>query len=162
MLNTLMYDGIGDYDGAIRAFQTDLGQQPTGELTVWQIRELQFRSEMQSASPPIIAAGFFTDLKIDNPPSDGYAEIKGTLQMLHEKAAFPVNFVRVECHQRRGYCTLDEVDLQFPSRHGFAPSFTVYWNDPFESDSKFGDDIYLSCDESCRPSDGCDVQPCFG
>ncbi len=31
-----------------------------------------------------------------------------------------------------------------------------------ESDSKFGDDIYLSCDESCRPSDGCDVQPCFG
>ncbi len=31
-----------------------------------------------------------------------------------------------------------------------------------ESDSKCGDDICLSCDESCRPSDGCDVQPCFG
>ena len=36
-LNVLMYEGLADYEGAKRIFQADLGEEPTGELTVWQI-----------------------------------------------------------------------------------------------------------------------------
>ncbi len=58
------------------------------------------------------------------------AFLHGTLQILDEKAAFPVNKVKIDCNQGRGFCTLDEVDLKFPSRRDFSPSFTVFWTDP--------------------------------
>lgn len=62
MLNSLMYQGLGNYDAAVQAFQKDLGDQPTGKLTVWQIYQLQQRSEFQGVEPPFIP-GFFTDIK---------------------------------------------------------------------------------------------------
>lgn len=34
-LNQLMYPGLHDYDAAVKAFQVDLGDRPTGKLTVW-------------------------------------------------------------------------------------------------------------------------------
>jgi len=37
-LNTLMYRGLADYEGATKAFQADLGEEPTGVLTVWHIQ----------------------------------------------------------------------------------------------------------------------------
>ena len=47
MLNVLMYKGMSDYDAAVRAFQKDVGDETTGKLTVWQIWQLQKKSEMQ-------------------------------------------------------------------------------------------------------------------
>jgi len=44
LLNTLMYDGFADYEGAKRLFQTDLGEEPTGDLTVSQIHQLGYRA----------------------------------------------------------------------------------------------------------------------
>src|SRR5262245_16077681 len=99
MLNLLMYNGMGGYDAAIRAFQTDLGDEPTGKFTVWQIFQLSKRSELQGASPPSIP-GFFSDIKVE-----GYATLQGTLQILDDKAAFPVNKVKIRCVQSEGYCT---------------------------------------------------------
>ena len=64
MLNVLMYQGISDYDAAVRAFQKDLGDEATGKLTVWQIWQLGVRSEMQGVKPPIIP-GFFSDVKVE-------------------------------------------------------------------------------------------------
>lgn len=126
MLNALMYNGIGDYDGAIRAFQKDLGEEPTGKLTVWQTHQLGQRSEMQKATPPSIP-GFFSDVKVA-----GYATVRGTLQMLDEKAAFPVNKVKIRCVEHEGFCTLDEIDVQFPSGTDWVMGFTVFWTDPLQ------------------------------
>ena len=39
-LNQLMYPGLHDYNAAVKAFQTDLADKPTGVLTVWQIHQL--------------------------------------------------------------------------------------------------------------------------
>lgn len=89
MLNSLMYQGLGNYDAAVQAFQKDLGDQPTGKLTVWQIYQLQQRSEFQGVEPPFIP-GFFTDIK-----GEGYAKVEGTLELLDEKLAFPFNKVRI-------------------------------------------------------------------
>ena len=44
-LNTLMYNGLSDFDGAKRLFQIDLGEPPTGNLTVGQIADLEFRAQ---------------------------------------------------------------------------------------------------------------------
>ena len=40
-LNTLMYDGVGNFQEAKRKFQVDLGENPTGDLTVGQISSLR-------------------------------------------------------------------------------------------------------------------------
>lgn len=48
MLNTLMYKGMSEYDASVRAFQKDLGDQPSGKLTVGQIFQLGKRAEMHS------------------------------------------------------------------------------------------------------------------
>lgn len=130
MLNSLMYNGMGDYRGAIRAFQNDLGEEATGELTVGQIYELQYRVEMQKVSPPSIPSFFFSDTKLDGQANDGYARVRGTLQLLDEKAAFPVNNINMECDQHRGYCMLHEVAVQFPSRKDFRPDFSILWPGP--------------------------------
>jgi hypothetical protein len=121
MLNVLMYKGISDYDAAVRSFQQDMGGEPTGKLTVWQIYQLKNRSEMQRISPPNLP-GFFRDVKVP-----GYATLEGTLQMLDERAAFPVNKVKIKCVQNDGYCTLDEIDVEFPKETDWVLGFTVFW-----------------------------------
>jgi len=136
MLNVLMYKGMGDYDAAVRAFQTDLGDEPTGKLTVGQIHQLSKRSEMQGTSPPSIP-GFFSDILVD-----GYATLQGTIQMLDETAAFPVNQVKIRCVKHEGYCTLDEIDVQFPKETDWVLGFTVYWTDPLQYKiTKWTDDV---------------------
>jgi len=119
MLNRLMYKGMGDYDAAVRAFQKDLGDEQTGKLTVWQIYQLGKRAEMQSSRPPSLL-GFFSGIKVE-----GYAKVEGTLQLLDEKVAFPVNKVTVRCVQRVGYCTLDEVDVWIPEETDWSSEFSV-------------------------------------
>ena len=77
---------------------------------------------MQGTSPPSIP-GFFSGNKVDGNANNGYARLEGTLQMLDEKAAYPVNKVKIECDQNDGYCALDEIDVQFPKRDGLGFGF---------------------------------------
>lgn len=148
-LNILMYTGIGNYEAAVKSFQKDLGDEITGKLNVGQIYELQYRADMQSASPPFIAGEHFAAKHGD------YAIVDGTLQLLDERAAYPVNKVKIRCARQTGYCTLDEVDLVFPARHDFSASFKIYWTDPTEYKiTKWSDDVieaeFETSGEQCR------------
>ena len=72
-LNQLMYPGIHDYASAIRAFQADLGDQPTGVLTVYQIQQLEYRSDLQKLSKISFPGRFFSSKTAD------YGMIEGTV-----------------------------------------------------------------------------------
>ena len=43
-LNSLMYNGFAEFESAKRSFQADLGEDPTGNLTVWQLHTLDYRT----------------------------------------------------------------------------------------------------------------------
>ena len=64
-LNSLMYPGIHFYDQAVKSFQKDLGDEPTAILTVWQIHNLQFRSEMQKVSEVMFPELFLSHMTND-------------------------------------------------------------------------------------------------
>ncbi len=123
-LNTLFYNGIGDLGGAIWSFQSDVGDQPTGKLTVWQIFQLRYRSEMQKASPPSIYQTFAS-----NKSSDA-AFIKGTTTIVDERPAWPINYTRMNCYKSDGYCELEELSVQPPTDKDWVYNFSVIWNDP--------------------------------
>ena len=55
-LNTLMYNGLADYEGAWRAFQADLGEDATGELTVGQISTLLYRASHPNTVMIVVGA----------------------------------------------------------------------------------------------------------
>ena len=52
--------------------------------------------------------------------------------MLDERAAYPVNRVKIECVQNEGYCTLDEVDVQYPRDNDWVQGFTILWTDDLQ------------------------------
>ena len=64
-LNALMYPGITDYDAAVKAFQTDLGEKPTGILTVWEIHKLTERAETQRLGTVLFPTNFFSAMEDD-------------------------------------------------------------------------------------------------
>ncbi|HHZ83491.1 MAG TPA: hypothetical protein EYN18_08185 [Nitrospirales bacterium] len=108
-LNVLMYPGLHDYKAAVKAFQADLGDEPTGVLTVWQIHNLEQRSDMQKLSKvgfPEIFFGVKTD--------DG-ASVQGTMVFIDEKIAWPINHVKVSCVKSQNYCRLDQINLTVPA-----------------------------------------------
>ena len=104
-LNRLRYPGLHDYKAAVKAFQTDLGDEPTGVLTVWQIHNLQQRSEMQGLSR-VLFPNQFSSFKTDD-----YASIEGTMMIIDEKAAWPINHTKVKCFKNENYCALDQIVL---------------------------------------------------
>ena len=75
-LNTLMYQGFADLDGAIRAFQADLDEPVTGELTVGQIHELGYRAERTRL-------GFVSFFAI----AENFAQVAGTAEIVGDEIA---------------------------------------------------------------------------
>lgn len=94
-LNRLMYPGLHDYKAAVKAFQADLGDEPSGVLTVWQIHSLERRSEMQKLSR-VLFPDQFSSVKTDD-----YARIQGTMIIIDEKIAWPINHVKVQCYKTK-------------------------------------------------------------
>lgn len=117
-LNRLMYTGIGDFDPAKKAFQKDLGEEPTGDLTVWQIHQLQYRasrSTMTSVSFfPHDFGGFINDT---------WGLVEGTLKILGEKIAYPINHVKIECSRNQGTCTYRQIALMLPDENSWAQTY---------------------------------------
>jgi len=107
-LNQLMYSGIHDYQSAVRAFQTDLGDSPTGVLTVWQIHQLDYRSDLQKLSRI-----FFPDSYFSGKASD-YAYVKGTLTILDDRIAWPINRHEIDCLKSENSCEVRQVMLDLP------------------------------------------------
>ena len=96
-LNSLMYDGLADFESAKRAFQADLGEQPSGALTVWQIHTLGYRaSRVNMTSVSFFPFDFGGTLTGD------WAFVKGTLEIIDENIAYPINHVDIECSRGRG------------------------------------------------------------
>lgn len=119
-LNTLLYDGMGDLTAAIKALQKDLGEQQTGKLTVWQIDRLNYMSSRQNMT----RVDFFTFAFGGHLVGD-FARVEGTLEILGEKIAYPINNVRIECTQALGTCSYRQIALMLPDQNSWAQSYSV-------------------------------------
>ena len=109
-LNTLMYPGLHDFEAAVKAFQKDLGDEPTGTLTVWQIHNLQQRAEMQKLGQLI-----FPD-QWSSWKSDDLASVQGTVTLIDDQIAWPINHVKIECNKQLAYCQWDQIHVQVPDK----------------------------------------------
>ena len=119
-LNTLMYNGLADYEGARRAFQADLGEDATGELTVGQISTLLYRASRAN----MIDVSFFP-FDFGGTMSDSWAFVQGTLKMIDEPIADPINHVDIECSRDAGTCRYRMITLTVPDENSWVQSYTV-------------------------------------
>ncbi|MGR3461339.1 MAG: hypothetical protein ACU0AX_03695 [Roseovarius sp.] len=119
-LNALMYDGLADYDGAKRAFQADLGEEPTGTLTVWQIHSLGYR-----ASRVNITSVSFFPFDFGGTMTENWAFVKGTVEIIDEKIAYPINHVDIECSRNEGTCEYRQIALTLPDENSWVHSYHV-------------------------------------
>ncbi len=122
-LNRLMYPGLHDFQAAIKAFQVDLGDKPTGELTVWQIYQLQQRAEMQALSAILFPDRFWSHL------SEAYATVEGTMIILDDKIAWPVNHVIVQCFKSSNQCEVTQIHLVIPDESSWSQTYHVMRSD---------------------------------
>lgn len=118
-LNALMYPGLHDYQAAVKAFQSDVGDKPTGLLTVWQIYNLERRFDMQKLSS-VLFPDEYRSLQTDE-----FATVKGTMTILDEKILWPINHVTVTCYKSENYCQLDRISLSVPDENSWAQKFGV-------------------------------------
>lgn len=121
-LNQLMYPGLHDYSSAVKAFQVDLGDKPTGGLTVWQIHQLEQRSDMQKLSRVNFPNQFTSFI------TDAYAVVQGTMIIVDDKIAWPINHVRVSCSKSRGSCELDQLHFVLPDENSWSQTYQVMEN----------------------------------
>ena len=122
-LNQLMYPGIHDYKSAVLAFQKDLGDAATGALTVWQIHQLEYRSDLQKLGEVLFPT---TLLSFKN---DKHASIEGTLTILDDKAAWPVNHQKITCWKAENSCEVSQVMLELPKQNDWAHKYQVMVDD---------------------------------
>ena len=116
-LNQLMYSGLGNLSAAINAFQADLGEKVTGKLTVGQLVELTDRARSLEVNIPYLDTTLFaSDSKIINM---GYASVSGSLEIIGEKIANPINRTNIQCSKAEGKCRLERVSLNIPERNSF-------------------------------------------
>lgn len=119
-LNMLMYDGIGNIDSAKRRFQIDLGDTPTGNLTVGQISTLFYRAERTR----LTQVNFFP-FSFEGSISPDIASVKGTAKILDDQIAYPVNFVEIECYRIDLICTYRQTVLVLPNENSWTQSYSV-------------------------------------
>ena len=118
-LNQLMYAAVSDYPSAVRAFQADLGDPPNGVLTVHQIRQLEYRSDLQKLSPVSFPNDFSSWISSDS------AAVKGTLTMLDEKLAWPINHHKIVCFKLQKICEVSQIMLDLPDDKSWAQRYQV-------------------------------------
>ena len=118
-LNSLMYPGIGDYKQAIKDFQADVGDKPDGKLTVWQIHELGKRAAMQHLDTVYFPASHGGSLIGD------YAYVEGTVSIVDERMAWPINHVKINCSKSEGICRYNQMILQLPRENDFSYMYSV-------------------------------------
>jgi len=104
-LNQLMYAGIHDFKGAVKAFQDDLGDLSTGTLTVWQIHNLEQRADLQKLSR-VVFPDQFSHFKTED-----YASIQGTMIVIEGSLLLPINHIKLKCYKKENYCQIDQIKL---------------------------------------------------
>jgi len=148
-LNRLMYPAAGNYMAAVRAYQADLGDPPNGVLTVHQIHQLEYRSDLQKLSRVSVPVDFSSWISSDS------AGVKGTLTMLDENIAWPINYHNIVCFRTQNQCEVTQTILALPDdkswiqRYQVMVDSTEYYNiTRWTSDSI--DAEYASTPDSCR------------
>ncbi|MBB6507245.1 hypothetical protein F4695_000564 [Rhizobium soli] len=119
-LNSLMYNGMSDFEGAKKEFQRDLGEEATGKLTVWQLHTLSLR--VSRLNQPAVS---FFPLQYGGNMVEDFASVRGTLRIIDERIAYPINHVRVDCFKRDGYCVYRQTILTLPDENSFGTSYNV-------------------------------------
>ena len=106
-LNILMYPAVSDFEGSVKAFQRDIGEKSTGELTMAQLNKLNDR-----------ASGYvmnFIHISFPHPYSNkilnNSAFVEGTVVMYDDKIAWPINYETIECNKHTMLCSVDSVSL---------------------------------------------------
>lgn len=147
-LNSLMYPGIGNYDRAVKQFQKDLGDPETGVLTVWQIHNLEKRSEKQKLSRVLFPDQF---ISYKNEISAG---VTGAMTLIDENIAWPINYVSLKCYKKSAYCELDQISLSVPDDSSWAQNYQVmYHNREIFDISRWSGDVIdanQNTDNDCR------------
>lgn len=148
-LNQLMYSGIHDYKPAILAFQKDLGEPPTGVLTVWQIHQLEYRSALQKLTRVIFPNSFYSW------KTGEAASVEGTVIILDDKIAWPVNHHKINCYKSENSCEVRQIMLNMPDAKSFSQSYHVMQDNPeFYNITRWSKDVidaeYPSKPDSCR------------
>lgn len=121
-LNRLMYPGVSNYNSAVKAFQADLGDASTGILTVWQIHNLEQRADMQRLSRIHFPDQFSSYIDSD------IASVNGTMTLLDEKIAWPINHLKLWCWKERNYCELNQIHIVLPSKSSWSQRYQVIEN----------------------------------
>ncbi|NBT33500.1 MAG: hypothetical protein EBT13_16815 [Rhodobacteraceae bacterium] len=65
--------------------------------------------------------------------SGDWAFVKGTLEIIDEKIAHPVNFVDIECNRARGTCEYRQIAMTLPDENSWVQSYHV---------GEIADDVY--------------------
>ncbi|QQG35586.1 MAG: hypothetical protein HYS17_08645 [Micavibrio aeruginosavorus] len=118
-LNLLMYPGVNDYDAAVKAFQKDLGDEPTGVLTVWQIYNMEQRAEMQKLGTVLFPQNFSSYITKDT------AQVEGTTTILEDRIAYPINHVKVTCYKADNYCEYSMIVLMTPEQDSWSQTYQI-------------------------------------
>lgn len=118
-LNALMYSGLDDYGRAVRAFQEDLRDKPTGVLTVWQIDQLEKRAGMQKLAPVSFPTNFSSFVMKD------IASVEGTMIIVDERIAWPINHTKVVCLRSENTCELSKFYLVLPDDNSWTQTYQV-------------------------------------
>lgn len=119
-LSMLMYEGLADFEGAKRRFQSDLGEPQTGVLTVGQITELNFRAERAYLTP----VAFFP-YQFGGYIEPGIAQVRGTAKILDDDIAYPINYVEITCKKSEEICKYKQIILEIPKKFDFAKSYSI-------------------------------------
>ena len=149
-LNTLMYAGVDDYENAVKSFQKDLGDEATGNLTVWQIHNLELRSDLQK----LAKISFPSDS--NSRKTDTYATVNGTMIIHDDRIAWPVNHVQLKCYKSDKYCELSQLYLVFPDDDSWSQMFNVVQDTPEIYDITNWSDANVDAIPS-NPGNGCRV-----
>lgn len=148
-LNKLMYSGVHDYKSAVLAFQKDIGDAPTGMLTVWQIHQLEYRSDLQKLAKVSFPDSFYSQKTAD------YGVVEGAITILDDKIAWPINHNKISCFKAENSCEVQQVMLALPDDKSWAQQYQVMIDDTeYYNVTRWSGDIidaeYPSKPDSCR------------
>lgn len=131
-LNQLMYSGIADLPAAIKAFQSDLGEKVTGQLTVGQLVELTDRARSLEVNIPYLSTVLSASSR--ETVDAGFAHITGSLELIgSEKIANPINQTNITCYRPEGVCRFEQVRLDIPDRNSFGTAVVIMGLDSVET-----------------------------
>ena len=109
LLGELQYQNTG---AGIRQFQEDIGETPTGDITLGQVEELERRAT-RHRDRAIYADGLGDRLVIIR--VEGHLEVRGTWILEGEKIALPINTARIRCSRQKGECESIQAEVLIPS-----------------------------------------------